>query len=216
MDAIDTGIVACGETHEHSALQNGFGHNYQPPPQLLSGRVQAITAAELVIRPDDGEPLVFRSTGPSLLNQFELDEAVHYGAVSGSPSTWHLVIGARATVAALSGFSNTSLPRHGKVPGGPDYVAEPQCGFVEPSCHDDQVIVSTLFTLHAMLDHDSASIPLGATGSVGGWRVTNVWLNETRVQLVGTKHNCVIDPMDYFDVMAIGPATNTADVDAGL
>ena len=214
----DAGVGRCMASDaappERAPQQLGFSSESLRDPSVVEGSEPAsvleVSADNLKLRRGDASVVDFLWRGPSLVEHFSVGDLVQLGR----PGFWSEVIGPRTRVMTSRGFSNTSLGREGRVPGGPSYELEPECaGVYAGTCHPLDLIVGTRFALRATLGPDSVTIPHGETQTLGDWQVTNVWHNSTSYVRNGPpeQSGCHIDPYNVAAVTAIGPislATN--------
>jgi hypothetical protein len=163
------------------------------------GSIAQVDDNRLTIASDGGAVATFEWIGPPLSAQFSVGDAVT--AQGGqSSSAWSVVKSARATAAIYAMYSSTLPIVPGQVPGGPSYVLAPSC-ITTTRCDQPFVVATTYQRLTASSGNESAVIEPGATGQVGGWRMTNVLSTQQRCFGSCT----VVDPESWHVVSALGP-----------
>lgn len=197
---VDAGDPACERFPE---LFEPWTFGFEPEPDLgsFNAVVTDVAADHLVLERATGESVTFRWAGPSLVGEFSVGENV---SCSKTALAWHIVIGTRRAAEIHLGNSSTEISTSGMIPGGVNWMLEPECANVAaPSCAGaSSPEVYTYYRVLASLPGASVVIPMEQTASLGNWRITNVFHEQGQG---GQSATCHVDFSNVGLLSALGP-----------
>jgi hypothetical protein len=167
----------------------------------FSAVVTEVAADHLVLERATGESVTFRWAGPSLAGEFSVAENV---SCSKTAQAWHIVIGTRRAAEIHLGNSSTQIATSGVIPGGVNWMLEPECANVAaPSCAGaSSPEVYTYYRVIASYAGDAIAIPMEQTASLGDWQITNVFHEQGGG---GQSATCHVDFSNVGLLSALGP-----------
>jgi hypothetical protein len=196
----DAGAPACGRFQE-LFQPSTFGFEPEPDQGTFNAAVSEVAADHLVLERATGESVTFRWAGPSLAGEFSVGESVSCWKTA---LDWHLVIGTRRSAEIHVGNSSTGIPTSGMIPGGVNWMLEPECANVAaPSCPGaTSPDVYTYYRVIAFYPGDSIAIPMEQTATLGAWQITNVFHEQRRGD---QSARCYVDFSNVGLLSALGP-----------